>query len=43
MAVSVYCYFIKYQEKRKYLLPLHFKSSELKEIIYWKWVTKLKI
>ena len=30
IAVSIYCYLIKYQAKRKHLLPFNFKNSELK-------------
>ena len=30
----IYCYLIKYQAKRKHLLPFHFTNNELKEIIY---------
>ena len=29
---SIYCYLIKYQAKRKHLLPFHFKNSELKKL-----------
>ena len=34
IAVSIYCYLIKYQAKQKHLLPFHFTNNELKEIIY---------
>ena len=34
IAVSIYCYFIKYWAKEKHLLPFHFINNELKEIIY---------
>ena len=34
IAVSMYCYLIKYQAKPKHLLPFHLTSNELKEIIY---------
>ena len=34
IAVSIYCYLIKYRVKQKHLLPFHFKNNELKEIIY---------
>ena len=29
IAASIYCFLIKYQAKRKHLLPFHFKYSEL--------------
>ena len=32
IAVSIYCYFIKYQVKQKNLLPYHETSIKLKEI-----------
>ena len=34
IAVSVYCYLIKYRAKQKHLLPFHVTNNELKEIIY---------
>ena len=34
IAVSIYCYLIKYRAKRKYLLPFHSTSEQLKEPIY---------
>ena len=34
IAVSIYCHLIKYQAKRKHLLPFHFTNNKLKEIIY---------
>ena len=34
IAVSIYCYLIKYQAKRKHLLPFHFTNNKLKEITY---------
>ena len=34
IAVSIFCYFIKYQAKQKYLLPFHVTNNELKEIMY---------
>ena len=33
IAVSIYCYLIKYRVKQKHLLPFHFTNNELKEII----------
>ena len=32
IAVSVYCYLIKYRVKQKHLLPYHYTSNKLKEI-----------
>ena len=43
IAVSICCYLIKYWGKQNHLLPFHFKNSELKEIIYQRWVIKSKI
>ena len=34
IAVSIYCYLIKYQAKQKHLLPFHVTNNELKEIMY---------
>ena len=34
IAVSIYCYLIKYRAKQKHLLPFHFTNNKLKEIIY---------
>ena len=34
IAVSVYCYLIKYQAKQKHLLPFHFTNNKLKKIIH---------
>ena len=34
IAVSIYCYLIKYRAKQKHLIPFHFTNNELKEIIY---------
>ena len=31
IAVSIYCYLIKYQAKLKYLLPFHDTNNELKQ------------
>ena len=33
IAVSIYCYLIKYQSKQKHLLPFHFTNNKLKEIM----------
>ena len=45
IAVSIYCFLIKYQAKQNYLWPFH--GAKLKEVhinnINWKWVIKLKI
>ena len=32
IAVSIYCYLIKYRAKQKHLLSFHFTNNELKEI-----------
>ena len=34
IAVSIYCYLIKYRAKQKYSLPFPFTNNELKEIMY---------
>ena len=34
IAVSMYCYLIKYRVKQKHLLPFHVTNNELKEIFY---------
>ena len=34
IAVSIYCYLIKYRAKQKHLLPFNFTNNKLKEIIY---------
>ena len=34
IAVSIYCYLIKYQAKQKHLLPFQFTYNKFKEIIY---------
>ena len=34
MAVSIYCYLIKYRAKQKYLLPFYVTNNELKEAMY---------
>ena len=34
IAVSIYCYLIKYRAKKKHLLPFHVTNNELKEVIY---------
>ena len=35
IAVSIYCYLIKYQAKQNRLLPFHFTNNELREFLYW--------
>ena len=35
IAISIYCYLIKYLAKRKYLLTFHSANNELKKLIYW--------
>ena len=34
IAVSIYCYLIKYQAIQKHLLPFHNTNNELKEVTY---------
>ena len=34
IAVSIYCYLIKYLTRQKYLLPFHVKINKLKEVMY---------
>ena len=34
IAVSIYCYLIKYRGKQKHLLTFHFTNKKLKEVIY---------
>ena len=34
IAVSIYCYLIRYRAKQKHLLPFQFTNNKLKEIIY---------
>ena len=34
IAVSIYCYLIKYRAKQKHLLPFNDKNNELKEVLY---------
>ena len=34
IALSIYCYFIKYQAKEKHLLSYHITNDILKEILY---------
>ena len=41
IAVSIYCYLIKYQGKQINLLPFHFTNNKLKEIIYKKFKYKI--
>ena len=33
IAVSIYCYLIKYPAKQKHLLPFHNTNSELKQVL----------
>ena len=35
IAVSIYCYLIKYEAKQKHLLSFHDKNNELKQVLYW--------
>ena len=34
IAVSIYCYFIKYRAKKKHLLPFQNSNNELKKVLY---------
>ena len=34
IAVTIYCFLIKYQAKQKHLLPVHNTNNELKEVLY---------
>ena len=34
IAVSIYCYVIRYRAKQKHLLPLHVTNNELREVLY---------
>ena len=34
IAVSIYCYLIKYRAKQKHLLPFHYTNNELKQVSY---------
>ena len=34
IAVSIYCYLIKYRAKEKHLLKFHDTNNELKEVLY---------
>ena len=34
IAVSIYCYLIKYREKQKHLLPFHDRNNELRKVLY---------
>ena len=34
IAVSIYCYFVKYQAKKKHLLPFHSTNNKLREVLY---------
>ena len=36
IAVSGYCYLIKYRGKQRHLLPFHFTNKKLKEILHQK-------
>ena len=41
IAVSIYCYLIKYQGNQEHLLPFHFANNKLKEVIYSKYKSKM--
>ena len=34
IAVSIYCYLIKYNAKQKHLLPFYITNNKLKEVLY---------
>ena len=34
IAVSIYCYLMKYKAKQKHLLPVYMTKNVLKEILY---------
>ena len=34
IAVSIYCYLIKYLAKQKYLLPFHNTNNKLEQVLY---------
>ena len=35
IAVSIYCYLIKFKAKRNNLLPYHVTNNKLKKVLYW--------
>ena len=34
IAVTIYCYLIKYRAKQKHLLPFHVTNNKSKQVIY---------
>ena len=34
IAVSIYCYLIRYRGKQKHLLPFHDKTNKLRKVLY---------
>ena len=34
IAVSIYCYLIRYKAKQKHLLPFYVRNNELKEVLH---------
>ena len=42
IAVSIYCYLIKYKGKQKYLLPFYVTNNELKEALYQLYIIKME-
>ena len=34
IAVSLYCYLIRYRAKQKHLLPFHDKTNKLRKVLY---------
>ena len=42
IAVSIYCYLIKYWVKQKYLLPFHHNSNKLRKAFFNKCIIKME-
>ena len=34
IAVSIYCYLVKYRVKQKHLLPFHDTNNQVKQVVY---------
>ena len=41
IAVSIYCYLIKYWAKQKHLLPCHQANNVLKQVLNWQYKLKM--
>ena len=41
IAISIYCYLIKYRAKQKHFLPFDITNNELKEIMYQQYKSKM--